>query len=192
MTLALPAAPAPAPRRQIFVGTALACAAGAMLIGGMSGIWLIIRSRAVDNGERFPVDFVIPEVASNVMLMTIFGVCFFAQWTVWAARRRDRTHTGLSLFVVAIMAIAFINAQAFIYYTMAMPIAETGYAGMFYAMTGTILALVVIGIAFTAVTAFRSLGGRLRDSEIASAHALYWYFVAVAYAVVWFVVYVTK
>jgi hypothetical protein len=52
--------------------------------------------------------------------------------------------------------------------------------------------LVVLGLVFTAVAAFRTLGGRIRDTEILSAHALYWYFAAAAYAAVWFVVYVTK
>ena len=43
MTLALPAGPAPAPRRQVFVGTALASVAGTTLIGGMLGIWTLMR-----------------------------------------------------------------------------------------------------------------------------------------------------
>ena len=63
VTLALPAGPAPAPRRQIFVGTALACVAGTMLIGGQLAIWALIRDRAVQAGERFPGKFEIPEVA---------------------------------------------------------------------------------------------------------------------------------
>ncbi len=54
------------------------------------------------------------------------------------------------------------------------------------------LAFVVAGLVFSAVAAFRALGGRLRETEILSAHALYWYFVAIAYSAVWFVVYVTK
>ena len=90
------------------------------------------------------------------------------------------------------MAIAFINAQAFVWHTMAVPIKENYYGALFYAMTGTMIALVVAGLVFTAVAAFRTLGGRLRDTEILSAHALYWYFAAAAYAAVWFVVYVTK
>jgi hypothetical protein len=45
-------------------------------------------------------------------------------------------------------------------------------------MTGTMTVLVIIGLAFTAVTAFRTLAGRLGDTEILAAHALYWYFTA--------------
>ena len=38
MTHALPAAPAPPPRRQLFVGTAIASAASLMLVGGNGAI----------------------------------------------------------------------------------------------------------------------------------------------------------
>jgi heme/copper-type cytochrome/quinol oxidase subunit 3 len=192
MTLALPPGPAPAPRRQIFVGTALACVAGTMLVGGQLAIWALIRERAVDAGERFPEKFEIPEVPSNVMLITIYALCLFAQWTVYAAKRGDRVHAGLSLGIVAVMTLAFINAQAYVYHAMEMPIADSAYPGMFYAITGTVLALVIIGLVFTGVTAFRLLGGRSGDLELVSAHAMYWYFVAAAFSGVWFVVYVTK
>ena len=192
MTLALPAGPAPAPRRQVFVGTALASVAGTTLIGGMLAIWTLMRERVVSRGERFPVDYIIPEVATNVMLITIGTLCLFAQWAVYSARRQDRAHTGLALGVVLIMGIAFINAQAFVYVDMGMPLAETSYATLFYAITGTMVALVIAGLVYTVVAAFRSLGGRDREVEVISAHAMYWYFVAAAYAAVWFVVYVTK
>ena len=46
--LALPSAAAPAPRRQILVGTAIACAAGVALIGGMLALWLKYRQHAID------------------------------------------------------------------------------------------------------------------------------------------------
>jgi cytochrome c oxidase subunit 3 len=190
--LALPAAALPPPRRQLLVGTALACLAGSTLIGGMLAIWVLLRERVVDNGDRFPVDYIITEVASNVMLMTIFALCLFAQWAVYAGKRADRAHTALALGLVGIMAIAFINAQAFVWHTMAVPIKENYYGALFYAMTGTMIALVIVGLVFTVVTAFRALAGSLGDTDILSAHALYWYFTAAAYSAVWFVVYVTK
>ena len=94
--------------------------------------------------ERFPEKFEIPEVPSNVMLITIYALCLFAQWTVHAAKRGDRVHVGLSLGIVAVMTLAFINAQAYVYHAMEMPIADSAYPGMFYAITGTMLALVII------------------------------------------------
>ena len=190
--LELPPVAPPAPRRQLFIGTALGCVAASMLVGGMLAVWVLLRERVVDGGGRFPVDYTIPEVATNVMLMTVWALCLFAQWAVYAGARGDRAHAALALGVSGILAIAFINAQAFVYVTMGVEINDTYYGVLFYAMTGTMLALVAAGLIYTAVAAFRALGGRLGETEVLSAHALYWYFIAVAYTAVWFFVYVTK
>jgi heme/copper-type cytochrome/quinol oxidase subunit 3 len=191
---ALPAAPPPPPRRQVLVGTALAGAATAMLVGGMLAIWILQRERALDAGNPWvPKGITIPQVASNVMLLGVWGICVFAQWASWSARRADRAHTALALGVVAVMAIAVINAQAFVYSQMGVAVAdETGYGAMFYAITGTVIALFVIGLVFTGVAAFRFLGGRITDREIVAAHALYWYVLASVFSAVWLIVYVTK
>ena len=190
--LQLPPAADPAPRRQLLVATAVAGLAGTMLVGTMLAIWVLLRERVVDAGERFPVDYIITEVASNVMLMTIWGLCLFAQWAVYSGSRGDRAHTGLALGVVGVLGIAFVNAQAFVYSQMEVGIDENYYGALFYAVTGTMTALVVVGLVYTTVAAFRALGGRLQETDVLSAHALYWYFAAIAYSAVWFVVYVTK
>ncbi len=193
MTLALPAAPAPPPRRQVLVGTALAGVATLMLIGGMLAVWVLQRERALDTSESWvPSGVTIPEVPTNVMLIGVWTLAVFAQWSCYAARRNDKVHTGLALGVVALFALALINAQAFVWNQMGLPVAEGGYPGMFYAITGTITALFVVGLVFTAVTAFRYLGGRTTDREIVAAHALYWYVLAFAFSGVWLIVYVTK
>ncbi len=190
--LALPPAAAPAPRRQLLIGTAVACVAATMMLGGMLAIWTLLRERVVDGGGRFPVDYIIPEVATNVMLMTVWALCLFAQWAVYSGTRGDRAHAALALGVSGLLAIAFINAQAFVYVDMGVEINATYYGTLFYGITGVMLALVVAGLLYTTVAAFRALSGRLGETEILSAHALYWYFIAVAYTAVWFVVYVTK
>lgn len=192
MTLALPAAPAPAPQRQVLVGTALAVVAATMLVGGMLAVWVLQRTRVVDAGERFPEGYTIAEVPTNIMLITAATLCVFAQWAVYAAKRSDRLNVGLALGVTGVLAVAFINAQAFTWFQMEVELAEGGYAVLFYAITGTIVALAAIGIIFTVVAAFRYLGGRAGDTEVIAANALFWYFFTAAYAAVWFVVYVTK
>jgi heme/copper-type cytochrome/quinol oxidase subunit 3 len=165
-----------------------------MLMGGMLAVFALLRERFLDaNPEgRFPVDYIITEVASNVMLMTIWSLCVFAQWAVYSGKRNDRAHTGLALGIVGLLGIAFVNGQAFVWYTMGVPIAEDYYGALFYAVTGTMTALVVAGLVYTTVASFRALGGRLAEVEVLSAHALYWYFIAAAYSAVWFLVYVTK
>lgn len=191
--LALPAAPAAAPRRQIFVATALACAAGSALIGAMIAIWVSFRNDALAAGVKWvPKDIVIPEVASNVVLIAFLPACVFAQWAVYSAKRGDRAHTALALGLTALLGLMIINGQAYIYKQMALPAAGGAYNSMFYALTGVFMILMILGVGFSVVSALRYLGGRTTDREPLSAHAMYWYFLAVVYASVWFAVYVTK
>ena len=195
--LALPSAAAPAPRRQMFVGTALACVAAGSLMGSMLGLWMRFRTQALDatDGRWVPRGIKIPLVPANTMLLAFFLILVFAQWSVYAARRDARSHTALALSLVAIIGIAIINAQAYIYARMKLPVSgedATAYNTMFYAITGTFLLLLIIGVGFSAVTAFRYMGGRNTDREIVSAHALYWYFLSALFFALWFVVYVTK
>lgn len=195
--LALAPAPEPAPRRQLFVGTSIASAAGAMLIGGMLALWMRFRHDAMAGPDHrwVPEKIKVPMVAANIMLLTFIGICIFAQWAVYAAKRDDKQHVGIALGLTALLGLAAINAQVTVYVQMALPIrSATGsaYGVMFYALTGTMLALFIVGIAFSLVTAFRYLGGRTSDREIVTAHAIYWYFMAAAFSMLWFVVYVTK
>lgn len=190
---ALPPAPAPAPRRQLFVGTAIACAAGALLYGTMTAMYLRFRDEALSSGQEWrPKSAVVPEVATNIMWISFLAIFVFAQWAVYAARREHRTYVGVALGLVAIVAIADINAQAFTYFQMGLGVADGTYQLLFYGLTGTFLALMIIGLVFILVATFRYLGGRTRDREILSAHAMYWYFMGAVYTTLWFVVYVTK
>ena len=195
--LALPTAAAPAPRRQVFVGTALGCMAAASLLGAMLAIWMRFRNEALDvpKGQWVPKGIKIPLVPANTMLLAFLLIGVFAQWTVYAARRDARSHVALGLTLVGVIGVAIVNAQAFIYARMKLPIAgkgATAYNTMFYAITGTFLLLLIVGIAFSVITAFRYMGGRTTDREIVSAHALYWYFLSALFFALWFVVYVTK
>lgn len=189
---ALTAGPAAAPRRQVIVGTTLGAVAMLMITGGMLAVWSEQRTTFVErDGNWLPSGVVVPEVAANIVLIAFIAICTFAQWAVWAAKRNDRGHTAFALVTTALTAIMVINAQAFIYSEMGIGIADGAYATMFYAVTGLFMLLMIIGVVFTAVAAFRFVGGR-SDNEIVAAHAIYWYTMAVVFAAVWFVVYVTK
>jgi cytochrome c oxidase subunit 3 len=194
--LALPPAAPPAPRRQLFVGTALGCVAAASLIGGMLALWMRLRTTALDaSAQWIPKGIKVPMVPANTMLLAFVPICVFAQWAVYAARRDARSQVALALTLVGVIGVAIVNAQSYIYARMKLPINGTGataFNSMFYAVTGTFLLLLIIGIAFSVITAFRYMGGRTSDREIVSAHALYWYFLGTLFFVLWFVVYVTK
>ena len=198
--LALPPASQPAARRQVFVGTAVAGAAGFMLIGGMMATWLKFRADApvresLKRGfikDWMPDKIVVPEIAANMMLLGLFVICIMAQWAVYSAKRNDRTHTGLALGVTALLALASINAQIAIWTQMGVGANDGAFHSMFYAATGTMTALLLSGFVYTAVAAFRYLGGRTKEVELVSAHALYWYFLTATFCAVWFVIYVQK
>ncbi|MBU6315390.1 MAG: cytochrome c oxidase subunit 3 [Acidobacteria bacterium] len=192
--LALPPAPAPEPRRQLLVGTALACAAATALIGGMLALFLRFREAAMNSAEGLwlPKGTNVPLVPANVMLIALLPLCIFAQWAVYSAKRDDRPHTGAALFLVLLLGVALINAQAYIWTTMGLAANGGTYNIMFYAVTGVTTALAIVGVVFSAITAFRYLSGRDTDREVVAAHALYWYCFSAIFALVWFVVYVTK
>ena len=191
----IPVAAAAPPRRQLLVATALASMAALMLMGGMLAIWLLERGKWLDdsfNGPWLPDGVEIPGVATNVMLITALVIPLFAQWAVSASKRGDRAQLAMALGLVALLAVAIINAQLYVYGVMDMGIASSGYAGMFYAITGLSVVLRRHRPAVRPRAAFRSFGGRQAESELLAAHALYWYVFAAAYAALWLIVFVTK
>ena len=191
--IALPSSPAAAPRRQIFVGTALACGAAVSLFGGMLAMWLRMRDAGIKaDGRWVPEGVAVPMVPANIMLLAFIPIGVFAQWAVYAAKRDDKQHTAVALGLVGVLGLMVINAQAYIYSQMKLPADGGTYNSMFYTLTGVLMAAAIAGVVFSAVTAFRFLGGRTSDREVVSAHALYWYALSAAYALLWFVVYVTK
>ena len=142
--------------------------------------------------DWMPAAIKVPEVAANIMLIAFAIVCIMAQWAVYAAKRHDRTHAGIAFGLTALFAFSIVNAQMFVWVQMGVGIRDGAFHSMFYAITGTMFVLILSGIAFTAATAFRYLGGRTRELSVVSAHALYWYFLTAAFTAVWFVVYVQK
>lgn len=198
--IALPPAPQPTPKRQLFVGTALASAAATMMIGGMLSIWLHFRADAPyrESARRglikdwMPEKVVVPEVAANMMLISFFVVCVMAQWAVWSAKRNDRSHAAMALGMSGLLGLATLNAQIFIWTQMGIDVRGGAFHTMFYAATGAMAFLVIVGIIYTAVAAFQYLGRGRSETQVLSAHALYWYFLTAAFSAVWFVVYVQK
>ena len=201
MTVALPTARTESPRRQLLVATALACASAAMIIFGMLALWLKFRAaaptRETSDGLKIikdwlPAEITIPEVAANVMLTTFPIGALMAQWAVYAAKRRDSQHMSLAYSVCFVLGLAIVNAQVAVYSQMEIGLSDGPYQTMFYAITGTMLLFVLGGMAFSLVAFFRSVGGRNEDVHVATAHAMYWYFLTVVFTAMWFVVYVQK
>ncbi len=188
-------------RRPALVLSGLLSSASAMLMGSMLAIWLDFRSnsalrRSIDGESQLrnwlPEEIKIPEVATNTMLMTFVITCIMAQWAVYSSRRNDSKHTSLALGVVLLTELALVNAQLAVYSQMGIGVSDGRYMTMFYAVTATMLGIIIVCIGFTLLVLFRSIAGRAGDQDLVSAHALYCQVVAVIFAVMWFVVYVQK
>lgn len=195
--LALPPAPTPARPRMQLVATGLVCAAGAMLMAMLVGAYLWFRSESGGTTATWvPEGVATPMVAATTLLFTMIGLCVLAQWAVYAIARDDRTHTLQALGLTFVFGVAAVNAQTYLWRESGITIRtdETAYAVTVLSLTGTWVALAVAGLVYTLVMAFRSLGGRTsaKDVEGIAALAMYWYFVAAAFAAVWYVVYILK
>lgn len=189
---ALPAGAPPAPKNQTLVGATLASVAILMVTGGMLAVWAVQRRQALDAGESWlPSGITIPEVPSNVMLIAFVAVLTFAHWAGWAVRRRDSANALFAVGLTAFVAVLIVNAQVFVYSQMELAVAEGAYGSMFYAITGTFIAMMVAGILFSIVVLFRVLGGQA-DGPLMLAHTVVWYAISVAFCGIWFLVYVTK
>ena len=192
---ALAPVPVPPRRRQLLVGTAFSAAACAMVVGGMLALYMQIRDNNGGNTKDWlPAKAVINEVASTTMLITLLSASLLVQWAVHAVYRGDRRHAAYALGLTATFAVAVIVAQVRIYDDMAVKVKVGPYGPLFYGISGTFLALVVIGIGFTAVAAVRALGGRTSgaDREIVSATAMWFHMLSVVFCFVWFVLYAVK
>jgi heme/copper-type cytochrome/quinol oxidase subunit 3 len=198
VAVALPPAPKPVRARSQFVATAYACAGGLLFVGTLLAIYMKQRHLAGGTTATWlPKKLKVPEIPSNTMLVTMVLASISAQWAVYAIRRANRRDASVALGLTLLFGLAFINAQVFIYDQMKLPIRSVdgkAFNLLFYTTTGSMLFAVAIGIVYALVTAFHSLGGRFSPTETdgVSSAALYWHFLTVAYAAVWFFVYVTK
>jgi cytochrome c oxidase subunit 3 len=180
---------------MLFIATAFTCAAIAMLFMGMLAVWVNLRDAAGGTTAAWlPKGVSISMVAPNMMLIIMLGASVMVQWAVYAMARDDRRDTTVAVSLVVIFGIAVLNAQVFIYQQLGLGIGDTKYANLFYAVTGTFVAALIGGIVMAMVVIFRSLGGRYSSKrhEGVSSLALYWDFLTVAFAAVWYIVYVVK
>lgn len=193
----LATAPAPPPRRPrvLLVGAAFAATASALVVLSMLAAYLQLRGDRIANGvTALPDGVVLPLTPGMMGLVTLGMSAVTTAWLVHALRHDDRTHAYLALGLTLLLGVAFVNATAYLYQQLAMPLTATGTSGLLYAITGAHLVMIVVGLLFTAVMGFHALGGQLtgRDAEGMSAAALYWYVTVAVYIAVWYGVYITK
>lgn len=187
-TLALPPAPQPR-RRELIIGTAFGTAGAVMVVATLIGAYLAARSGAA---EWFSAND-IPLTQPNMQMVTLAMSVVTMQWAVYSIARDDRPHAYLAIGVTLLLGAAFVNQTSFLYdqagVTMSQP-----EGPLFYAVTGSHLAMVLAAMAFLVLMGFRALGGQFssRQPDGIAAAAVLWDAAVAVYAVIWFAVYIQK
>jgi heme/copper-type cytochrome/quinol oxidase subunit 3 len=166
-----------------------------MVFVGLIAIYVSLRQEAAANDVAWlPEGATIPLTPPNMAFMTLLMSIVTMQWGVYAIRNRDRTNGYLALGITILLGLAFINSTAYLYSQMGLGIGDSLAAVLIYCITGGHLVMTGAGLVFAAVVTFRALGGdfNARDSDGMVAAAFYWYATVAVYAVIWYVVYVTK
>jgi heme/copper-type cytochrome/quinol oxidase subunit 3 len=190
------APPAPAPRpRVVAVGTALASAAVLLFFAGALGVYIQVRAKTLGQGGLWlPEDSVVPLQQPNVIFLALLMGSVTVQWAVDAIKREDRPQAFLALGLTEVFGIATINMAAYLFSVMRLDAASGAMAVMTYSITGAYVAVLVVAMIFVALMAFRALGGQYagRQSDGISAAALFWHAQVVAFAFIWYAIYITK
>jgi heme/copper-type cytochrome/quinol oxidase subunit 3 len=189
--------------RVLLVGTALAGSAIVVGFAALIGIYLRVRHNvlagpAVD-GEA-PVWFAdgqtIPLTPANIAMATMLISCLSMQWAVDSVKRDDRKGAFFAMAMTALFGGAVINATSFLYTQSGFALSGgTNEAGLlFYAVTGSHLALIIGALLFALIMTVRTLGGEFgsHDREGIVAASLIWYLTTGIMLVIWYAVYVTE
>ncbi|MEI2638633.1 MAG: cytochrome c oxidase subunit 3 [Microthrixaceae bacterium] len=185
------ASAAPIPRRrEMLFGSAFATAGVSMLVVVLVANYLIERTAG---GAQWLVDNQIPLTQPNMQLITLGMSVVTMQWAFWSIARDDRYHTYMAIGTTLLLGAAFVNQTTFLYKMAGITIAQPE-GPLFYAVTGTHLAMMIAAMIFLVLVLFRVLAGQYssRLPDGIGAVAILWYAGVALYALIWFAVYVQK
>ena len=192
-TTALPTAEA-VRLRTVVVGALLVAGAVFMAFAALVSLYVQQRQAARDGGQEWFPEGSVELGAAGMMMMTLVLSMVTVQWAVQAARTGDRPHGFIALGVTLMFGAAVINQFWFVYQDTAFAIDGGRAELLFYAVTGSFIAVLIGAMAMVAVTTVRSLMGPF-GRELAhgvQAAAIYWHMCVLCYFLVWYVVFINK
>ena len=182
-------------QRTLLVGTVFGTAASLMYFAALFGVYLRERADALSGGgEWIPsganMQLAQPTVAAWTMLMSVVTM----QWAVYAIARDDRPHAIMATALTTLFGLSVIVTTSFQYTEMGLVADESIAAVLIYAISGSHLAMIAIGLSFLLLMAFRALAGQYssRQTDGFVAASIYWYAVVFVYVVIWTAIFVLK
>ena len=186
--------------RTVVIGAVLATATAVMFFAGLVGIYVSIRQNnefLVENGLGGTLWF--PEGAVQIapgtmMLFTTWIGAATMTWAIQAVQNDDRRHLYVAIGLTILMGAAVINQMVFAIGDFGLPVDRSVPALLLYTLYGAFIAFQGSAIAFLVLILFRVLGGQYdsRNADGVQAAAIYWYATVIMYAVVWYLLTITK
>lgn len=189
-------APLPAVEPQVHrwgpatMAAAVLAAGQTMLIGALVAGILVTRSVA----KTWPPKAVhLDNYRAITVLLTVAMASAFIQWAVRSARLDDRRNATVGSAMATGFAIAALNL---VWFTMVRAGfgASSPYGGLWYALLGSYLALVIVGAIALLVATARAVGGQVlpEDHQTTTAAAVVWHTLTFLWACIYLAVWVLK
>ena len=192
-TTGLPAPEISRPR-SLLVGTMFSCAAAFVFFCSVIGVYILERAEARDEGaEWFPQD-VIELGPSGFIFWTLILSVFTVQWAVQAINADDRTNAYVALALTGLFGAAIFNQMWFIINDTGFALAADNAQFLFFVVNGTFIVFLIAAVVFVALTTVRALAGQFgpRRAEAVSSAAVAWNTVVFMWAIVYYLIYITK
>ena len=180
--------------RNLLVGTSFAIAAMVMYFGGLFGIYLDLRAEGRAAGSWIPGDARIELTPPGMIAWTLLISIAVLQWAVYSIKRDDRPHALLAVAATLAMGAMVLVQSGWQFVQMGLVADESVAAVMIYAISGSFMVAMVIGMIFVALMGFRALTGQYSSSQTDGivAASLYWYTLSFIYFIMWIAVFIAK
>jgi cytochrome c oxidase subunit 3 len=180
----------------VVIATAFAAGGCLAFFATAVGLYLTVRASSSASGQAWiPEGALIPMPQPNVMVVALIMSSVTMHWAVWAIKRDDRPHAYLALGITGLFGFAILNMAAYLYSIMHLDAsAASPMPLMTYTITGAHLLMLVAALIFTALMAFRALGGEFnaRQHDGIAAAELFWHAQVVVFMFIWYAIYITK
>ncbi len=162
-----------------------------MLMGGLVAAYLALKA---STGTWPPKGTKFDNYTAATLTITALMAAVTIEWAAYGIRKGFRGQALFGFGITLGLAVAFLNALAYLINGFAFRGGASPYATVVYALTGS--AFVVAGVATFAVllTGLRAVGHQLgRDNfHLMRATALVWHVALVAWLAVYYTIYIAK
>jgi heme/copper-type cytochrome/quinol oxidase subunit 3 len=194
--LALPAAGATRPgaeaRRGILpLGVSLAGAGALMIMGGLVGAYLAVKS---GTPEWPPADTEFDNYTAATLVITVLMAMVTIEWAGYAIRNVFRGQALFAFALTTLLGVAHLALLAYLITAFAFGVGDTPYATVVYALTLVPWFLGAIAVCGVVVVGLRALGHQLASDNYALIRSVanLWHVAAIAWLIAYYTVYITK